>query len=139
MVQTRIPSEDDKKLIRFDWAMKRLLRDKANAVVLEGFLTSLLGRKIKIDRFLESEGNKRYSDEKTNRVDIVAEDQDRNKILIEVQNETENEYFYRILFGTSRMIIDHVKEGESYERVPKVYSVNIAQLTGLTETEISSL
>lgn len=35
------------KYIRFDWAMKRLLRNKANYVVLEGFLSSLLGKKIK--------------------------------------------------------------------------------------------
>ena len=27
--------------IRFDWAMKRLLRNKANFAVLEGFLTTL--------------------------------------------------------------------------------------------------
>ena len=117
--------DNEKKLIRFDWAMKRLLRDKANPVVLEGFLTSLLGKEIKIVDFLESEGNKRYADEKSNRVDIVAEDSEGNKILIEVQNETENEYFHRILFGTSRMIIDHVRMGESYEKVPKVFSVNI--------------
>lgn len=37
--------------------MKRLLRDKANYVVLEGFLASLLGKRFKIHRFLESEGN----------------------------------------------------------------------------------
>ena len=29
--------------IRFDWAMKRLLRNKANFAVLEGFLTTFLG------------------------------------------------------------------------------------------------
>jgi len=31
-----------KKLIRFDWAMKTLLRDKANFDILEGFLGALL-------------------------------------------------------------------------------------------------
>ncbi|MCX6277699.1 MAG: hypothetical protein NT004_06360 [Bacteroidetes bacterium] len=30
------------KLIRFDWAMKTTLRDKANFDVLEGFLAALL-------------------------------------------------------------------------------------------------
>ena len=30
-----------KHLIRFDWAMKKLLRDKANYAVLEGFLSEL--------------------------------------------------------------------------------------------------
>ena len=37
--------------IRFDWAMKRLLRNKANFVVLEGFLASLIGKKVQ-DRTL---------------------------------------------------------------------------------------
>ena len=40
--------EKEKNVIRFDWAIKRLLRDKANPVVLEGFLTSLLGKQVKI-------------------------------------------------------------------------------------------
>ena len=44
-------------LIRFDWAMKRLLRDKSNYVVLEGFLSTLLGEDLRINRFLESESN----------------------------------------------------------------------------------
>ncbi len=44
-------------LIRFDWAMKRLLRDKSNFVVLEGFLSTLLGEDLRICRFLESESD----------------------------------------------------------------------------------
>ena len=47
----------NRTFISFDWAMKRLLRNKANFVVLEGFLTTLLGTEIKIDKIIESEGN----------------------------------------------------------------------------------
>ena len=47
--------QNGENYIRFDWAMKRLLRNKANYVVLEGFLSSLIGKGIKIHRFLESE------------------------------------------------------------------------------------
>ena len=43
--------------IRFDWAMKRLLRDKANFSVLEGLMTTLLGENMKIQKLLESESN----------------------------------------------------------------------------------
>ncbi len=43
--------------IRFDWAMKSLLRNKANHAVLEGLMASLLGRKYTILRFLESGSN----------------------------------------------------------------------------------
>ena len=34
--------------IRFDWAIKRLLRQKANFGVLEGFLSVLLDEKVEI-------------------------------------------------------------------------------------------
>ena len=61
-------------LVRFDWAMKRLLRDKSNYVVLEGFLSTLLGEDLRILRFLESESNQETEDDKFNRVDILVED-----------------------------------------------------------------
>ena len=34
--------EVNNKYIRFDWAIKRMLRDKANFAVLEGLITVLL-------------------------------------------------------------------------------------------------
>ena len=43
--------------IRFDWAMKHMLRDKANFDILEGFVSVLLGEEIKIEEILESESN----------------------------------------------------------------------------------
>ena len=53
--------------IRFDWAMKRLLRDKSNYVVLEGFLSTLLEEDLHICRFLESESNQTDETDKFNR------------------------------------------------------------------------
>ena len=47
--------------IRFDWAMKRLLRNKANFAVLEGFLTTLLNEKIVIQKLLEVKEIKKMS------------------------------------------------------------------------------
>jgi hypothetical protein len=47
-----------RKLIAFDWAIKRLLRSKANFGILEGFLSELLKEDIIILDVLESEGNK---------------------------------------------------------------------------------
>ena len=49
--------KNQSSLVRFDWAIKRLLRQKANFGVLEGFLTVFLGEKITIVELLESEGN----------------------------------------------------------------------------------
>ena len=52
------------RYIRFDWAVKRLLRNKANFGVLEGFLTVLLNEPIRIVEILESEGNQQRENEK---------------------------------------------------------------------------
>ena len=111
--------------IRFDWAMKRLLRDKANYVVLEGFLASLLGKRFKIHRFLESEGNQEDEEDKYNRVDILAESEDGELCIIEVQNSRELSYFHRMLYGVSKAITEYIGLGKPYEEVRKVYSINI--------------
>ena len=55
------------RYIRFDWAIKRLLRQKANFGVLEGLLTVLLNEEVKIVEILESENNQLTADDKFNR------------------------------------------------------------------------
>lgn len=113
------------ELIRFDWAMKRLLRDKVNHGILEGLITTLLNKKIRIQKLLESESNQDDADDKYNRVDILAEDENGGLYLIEVQNETEFAYFQRMLFGTSKLVTEYIKRGQGYENIRKVYSINI--------------
>ncbi|MCR5454219.1 MAG: Rpn family recombination-promoting nuclease/putative transposase [Bacteroidales bacterium] len=111
--------------IRFDWMIKRLLRDKRNHVVLEGFLSVLIDRQIKITQILESEGNQETEQQKFNRVDLLVEDEKKEKFLIEVQNDHELDFFQRMAFGASKIIADYMKIGDSYTKLPKVYSVNI--------------
>ena len=113
------------KYIRFDWAMKRLLRNKANFGVLEGFLTTLLGQPIHIDNLLESESNQEDEYDKYNRVDILAKNDAGQLFLIEVQNNSEYAYFQRMLFGTSKLVTEYIERGQNYEKVKKVYSINI--------------
>lgn len=116
---------EESKYIRFDWAMKRLLRQKANFGILEGLLTTLLGMKIHIKNMLESESNQEDENDKYNRVDMLAENDKGELFLIEVQNNTEYAYFQRMLFGTSKLVTEYIKKGQGYENVRKVYSVNI--------------
>ena len=113
------------KYIRFDWAMKRMLSDKANFRVLEGLLTTLLNEEIKIVNLLESESNQEEEYDKYNRVDMLAENSKKELILIEVQNNNEYAYFQRMLFGTSKLVTEYINRGEGYDKVRKVYSVNI--------------
>ncbi len=116
---------DDKRIIRFDYAMKRMLRDKANFSILEGLIQVLTGRKLRIVEILESEGNQYDKDDKYNRVDIMAKDQSDDIIIVEVQLTRQRHYYERILYGTSKAIVDHISLGEGYEKVKKVYSINI--------------
>ncbi|MDE6237661.1 MAG: Rpn family recombination-promoting nuclease/putative transposase [Muribaculaceae bacterium] len=122
----RETSEDaDNRLIRFDWAIKRLLRHKADHTILNGFLSSLLGSEIRIQRLLESEGNQENEEDKYNRVDLLAENDKGEKILIEVQNDSEIDYFHRMAYGTSKLITEYIKRGEAYDKISRIYSINI--------------
>lgn len=112
-------------VVRFDWVIKRLLRNKADYVVVEGLLTVLLGRPIKIKNLLESEGNQETADDKFNRVDLLAEDEDGELLIFEIQNNRELDYFHRMAYGTSKVISEYMKLGDPYEKVRKVYSINI--------------
>ena len=49
---------EERTWVSFGWAIKRLLRDKANYAILEGFLTTLLGKEIKVKKFTKSESDK---------------------------------------------------------------------------------
>ena len=113
------------KYIRFDWAIKRLLRQKANFDVLEGFLTVFLGEKITIVDILESEGNQQEADDKFNRVDIKARNSKDEIIIVEIQNTRELYYLERILYGVAKAITEHISLGEKYHQVKKIYSISI--------------
>ena len=113
------------KYIRFDWAIKRLLRQKANFDVLEGFLTVFLGEKITIVDILESEGNQQSADDKFNRVDIKARNSKDEIIIVEIQNTRELYYLERVLYGVAKAITEHISLGEQYHKVKKIYSISI--------------
>ena len=117
--------EQKDRYIRFDWAVKRLLRNKANFGVLEGFLTVLLGEPIRIVEILESEGNQLNETDKFNRVDIKARNSKDEIIIVEVQNTREIYYLERILFGVAKAITEHIELGQLYSEVKKVYSISI--------------
>ncbi|OUD12303.1 Rpn family recombination-promoting nuclease/putative transposase [Thioflexithrix psekupsensis] len=114
-----------RKLISFDWAIKKILRSKANFGILEGFLSELLFTDIQILEVLESEANQDTEDNKFNRVDIKVKDRDEKIYIVEVQFSRELNYLQRILYASSKVIIEHLPKGVPYSEVSKVISVNI--------------
>lgn len=113
------------RYIRFDWAIKRLLRQKANFGVLNGFLTVMLREEVNILEILESESNQESADDKFNRVDIKARNSKGEIIIVEIQNTREVHYLERILYGVAKAITEHISLGEGYQKVKKVYSISI--------------
>ena len=103
----------------------RLLRQKANFGVLNGFLTVMLREEVNILEILESESNQESSDDKFNRVDIKARNSKGEIIIVEIQNTREVHYLERILYGVAKAITEHISLGEGYQKVKKVYSISI--------------
>ena len=113
------------KHIRFDWAIKRLLRQKANFNILEGFLSELLKDDIHILEIIDTESNQETETDKFNRVDILVKDKKGELIIIEIQNSYAIDYFLRILYGISKAITEHISTGDEWTLVKKVISINI--------------
>lgn len=113
------------KYIRFDWAAKKILRDKANFSILEGLCTVLLQEPVHIIELLESESNQQDPSDKFNRVDIKAKNSKDEIILVEIQLTREIYYLERILYGVAKAITEHIKLGTKYDQVKKVYSISI--------------
>ncbi|MBR4266302.1 MAG: Rpn family recombination-promoting nuclease/putative transposase, partial [Bacteroidales bacterium] len=112
--------------IRFDWAIKKLLRDKANFGVLEGFIEVFLGKPdCKIIEILESESNNINEDDKFNRVDIKAKSSNGEIFIVEIQLTRYVHYMERVLFGVSKAITEQMKDGDDYGKIKKVYSISI--------------
>jgi predicted transposase/invertase (TIGR01784 family) len=114
-----------RKLISFDWAIKKILRSKANFEVLEGFLSELLFEEITILEILESESNKDLKEDKSNRVDIKVKNSKGELVLIEIQYNDEWDYLQCVLYAASKTIIEHIKERDPYAKIVRVISISI--------------
>ena len=116
---------DNEFLVRFNFAIKNMLRDKKNFDILEGFIEVFLGKKCKIQEILESEGNQDYADDKFNRVDIKAKDSNGEIFIVEVQTTRYTYYLERILYGVSKAITEQLGNGDKYGNIKQVFSISV--------------
>jgi predicted transposase/invertase (TIGR01784 family) len=114
-----------RQLITFDWAIKTILRNKANFGILEGFLSELLHTQIHIQSILESESNQDYRQDKYTRVDLKVNDSAGKIYLIELQYDHEIDYFQRMLFNTSKATVEQLDLGDLYKDIQQVICINI--------------
>lgn len=110
----------DKQLIRFDWAMKKLLKDKANFDILEGFLSELLSEDIRIQEVL-GERNEWEGDDTS----VLVKNQKGESIIVNIHVSKTYEYRIYTLFGVSHAIVQNLLK-DKHTQISKVISVTIA-------------
>ncbi len=115
----------ERKLISFDWAIKRILRSKANFEILEGFLSELLFEDIKILEVLESESNKEQESERLTRLDIKVKNSKGEIILVAIQYSSEINYFQDILHSSSKMVLEYLKDRDLFFKTSKIIFISI--------------
>ncbi len=117
---------NSQKIVRFDWAMKHLLRNKSNYDIVEGFLCALLNdNDLTVLNISESESNQEDNNDKFNRVDVLVKDSKGRNVIIEIQNTKETDYLFRVLYGASKNITESIDIGDAYRNISKVISVSI--------------
>ena len=113
------------RYIRFDWAAKYILRNKADFAIFEGLISVLVNEKVTIVELLDTESNKETMNDKYNRVDIKALNSKGEIILVEIQQTRELDYLQRMIYGVAKTITEHMSSGNAYDKVKKVFSINI--------------
>ena len=116
---------EPRKLVRFDWFIKKMLRSKADFEILEGFLSELLKENVEILEIVESESNKKDQTDKFNRVDVLVKTADDERVIIEIQNTKELDFLQRIFYGASATLVENIKEGFAYKEIKRVISISV--------------
>ena len=94
--------------IRFDWAMKRLLRNKEYKIV-EGLLSVVLDKRIYIKKVFENGNRLEEIHDNDNRFDMLVSDKKGTLAIVELQIHNEYAYFERFIFGTSNFLTKCIK------------------------------
>eukprot|EP01119_Soliformovum_irregulare_P017241 TRINITY_DN5092_c0_g1_i1.p1 TRINITY_DN5092_c0_g1~~TRINITY_DN5092_c0_g1_i1.p1 ORF type:complete len:305 (-),score=-13.03 TRINITY_DN5092_c0_g1_i1:91-1005(-) len=119
----------DKPLISFDYAIKYLLKDKGDYSIVEGFISGLLKTRgykdVKIIALLDSESNKEDSKSKRSLADVIVEDEDHQKYIIEIERSVKDSFIHKSLFNTSRLIVDNLAQREDYTDIIKVFHISL--------------
>ena len=119
----------DKPLISFDYAIKYLLKNKGDYEIVEGFISALLKsygyKDVKIISLLDTESNKENKKSKRSLADLVVEDEEHNKYIVEIERQYKDSFIHKACFNTSRLIVDHLGEQMDYMKIVKVFHISL--------------
>lgn len=119
----------NKPLMSFDYAIKYLLKDKGDYEIVEGFISALLKSsgygEVKIIALLDTESNKENQLGKRSLADLIVEDVDHNKYIIEIERNIKHTFMHKACFNTSRLIVDHLAQTIDYDKIIKVFHISL--------------
>ena len=117
------------KLISFDYAIKYLLKDKGDHDIIEGFISAILKEQgykaVKIIAILDCESNKEQYSQKKSLADLIVEDEDHKKYIVEIERQEVKNFISKACFNTSRLIVDQISSGNSYLDIKKVFHISL--------------
>lgn len=123
----------DKPLISFDYAIKYLLRNKGDYDIVEGFISALLAtegyKSVKINALLESESNRESADLKRSIADLVVQDEEGNKYIVEIERSFTPNFMHKACFNTSRLVVDSISGNQDYTTIKKVFHISLLYFT----------
>ena len=119
----------DGELVSFDYAIKYLLKDKADYDIVEGFISAIISSSgyppVKIKALLESESNKEERELKRSIADVIVADESGSMYIVEIDRSYTDLFLYKACFNTSRLIVDSISSGNDYSQIKKVIHINM--------------
>jgi predicted transposase/invertase (TIGR01784 family) len=123
----------DKPLISFDYAIKYLLKNKGDYDIIEGFISALFAAEgyppVRINALLESESNKESLELKKSIADLVVEDAEGNKYIVEIERAYTPNFMHKACFNSSRLVIDGIYGNQDYTSIKKVFHISLLYFT----------
>ncbi|WP_417904891.1 PD-(D/E)XK nuclease family transposase [Candidatus Tisiphia endosymbiont of Micropterix aruncella] len=119
----------EKTLISLDYAIKYLLKDKNDYEIVEGFISAVLKdagySAVKITALLESESNKERRALKKSVADVIVEDQQGHKYIVEIDRSITHTFLHKACFNSCRLIVDNINSDQDYKDIKKIFHINL--------------
>ena len=119
----------EKPLISFDYAIKYLLKSKGDYDIIEGFISALFAAQgyppVKINALLDSESNKETLDLKKSIADLIVEDAEGNKYIVEIERSYTPNFMHKACFNSSRVVVDGIYGSQDYTSIKKVFHISL--------------
>ena len=119
----------EKPLISFDFAIKYLLKNKGDYDIIEGFISALFAAQgyppVKINALLDCESNKEELDLKRSIADLIVEDEQGNKYIVEIERSYTPNFMHKACFNSSRIVVDGIYGNQDYTTIKKVFHISL--------------